>query len=194
MKVLCQEVKEDFENIVNQHNNFCDKLLAKDIWGARDIGQNIEFLFKNLKKELAGIGVDMLVALLIRAKIIVNKGEVMKNIFIKDGGVFIKHSLDFTDKKVDWDIDKLPPNLTIRGDLNLWNDKKILRLPVGLIVGGDLKLGSTKNLDTLPDDLIVKGALISENIYVLDKAIELYRKGQIKKINPGQIRWAKYNS
>lgn len=194
MKTKCQEIKETLVYTKNEYKDFCVKFLDKDIWGAKDLGQNVEFLIRRIKEEFTTMEIDCLVALLVRSKIKVNKRSALNHIETQGTRVIWSDDLDFEKKDVDWDVDSFPPNLTIQGSLNLWNDKNISRLPNGLVIEGDLKLGSTKKLDTLPDDLVVKGDLYSENIYVLDKAIELFEKGQIKRINPGQLRFAKYNS
>lgn len=63
-----------------------------------------------------------------------------------------------------WVEGLLPDNLTIKGDLNLFN-ARIRSLPKGLIVEGALVIRWT-DISVLPADLIVKGDLSASSLYI----------------------------
>ena len=61
-------------------------------------------------------------------------------------------------------VNKLPDNLTIEGDLNLWCCLRLKVLPKGLKVGGVLMIEETgiTSIEQLPIDLEVGGEIMSD--------------------------------
>lgn len=61
-------------------------------------------------------------------------------------------------------VEKLPDNLTVEGDLNLWGCEKLKGLPKGLKVGRDLMIEESgiTTIQQLPIDLKVEGTIRSE--------------------------------
>lgn len=75
-------------------------------------------------------------------------------------GFKLKGSLDLTGSE----IESLPPNMKIGGDLILEDCKKITNLPEGLFVGGVLNIKNSA-IDTLPSDIIILNEKIEDKSY-----------------------------
>jgi hypothetical protein len=93
-------------------------------------------------------------------------------------------------------IKKLPDNLYVDGNLNLFNCKQLTELPTKLYVGKNLDLYGCTQLTKLPDNLYIGGrftldntniANIPDNLYVEDN-IFIYNTPLSRKYIDKQIR------
>lgn len=71
----------------------------------------------------------------------------------------------------DSNIEELPYNLTVFGDLNLRDNLRLISLPYKLVVNGSLDC-SYNGIFELPHDLVVTETLYCEDVLMLPKDIE----------------------